>query len=134
MLYASGKPFVVENVEGSGHDLKPNLVLSGDDVGLPILRRRYFNVSFLRSRAAVNMSIDVQINDSPGANVRSCPASHLVVHGGSLTKAELVAAMGLDMSTRMLSKISMHHIEQGIPPAMTTKIIKLYTSQKFMIG
>lgn len=142
MLYASGKPFVVENVEGSGHDLKPNLVLSGDDVGLPILRRRYFNVSFLRSaaadnvssRAASHVSIDVQVNNSPGANVRSCRAPHVVVHGGSLTKAQLVAAMGLDMSTKMLSKISMHHIEQGIPPAMTTKIIRLYTSKKFMIG
>lgn len=135
MLMSSGKPYVIENVEGSGQDLRPNLVLTGDDVGLPILRRRYFHCSFLSSSPGANVSIDGQINLLPGANVRRCASAHVVVHGGSLTKSGLIKAMGLeDMSTRHVAKISMHHIEQGIPPRMTMKIIRMYTRQKFMIG
>ena len=135
MLQASGKPYVIENVEGSGQELRPNLVLAGDDVGLPILRRRYFHCSFMSSASRANVSIDAHINLLPGANVRSSPATHIVVHGGSLTKGGLIAAMGLDeMSSSYLTKVSMRHIEQGIPPRMTTKIIQMYTLKKFMIG
>jgi len=150
MLMSSGKPYVIENVEGSGQDLRPNLVLAGDDVGLPILRRRYFHCSFMRSSPGAkvnqNMSIDdssqirspAQINLSTGAyphEMSSAASPHVVVHGGSLTKRGLIKAMGLDeMSSSYLSKVSMKHIEQGIPPRMTTKIIQMYTPKKFMIG
>lgn len=44
MLKASGLPHVIENVGGSLKDLRPNLRLSGFDVGLPIQRHRYFHV------------------------------------------------------------------------------------------
>lgn len=143
MLNAAGKPFVVENVEGSGHDLRPNLLMTGADVGLPILRRRYFHCSWINTRAAVNvrsspashMSIDLNINQTPGAYMSSSSGANVVVHGGNVTRSGLIKAMGLDeMSSAALSKISMYHMEQGIPPAMTTKIIRLYTPKKFMIG
>lgn len=137
MLMSAGKPYVIENVEGSGQDLRPNLVLTGDDVGLPILRRRYFHCSFLRSSSGANVSIDVgaNVSSSAAAYLNSAPGTHLTVHGGTLTKSGLIRAMGLqDMSSRHVAKVSMHHIEQGIPPAMTTKIIRMYTRQKFMIG
>lgn len=136
MLNAAGKPFVVENVEGSGHDLRPNLLLTGNDVGLPILRRRYFHCSWINTRRTANVSIDGNINQTPGAYMSSSAGANVVVHGGSISRSGLIKAMGLDeqMSSRSLSKISMYHMEQGIPPAMTTKTIRMYTPKKFMIG
>jgi|SRR5215213_447810 len=136
MLNAVGKPFVVENVEGSGHDLRPNLVLTGNDVGLPILRRRYFHCSWMSTRRTPNVSIDRNINDSPGAYMSSSAGANVVVHGGSITRSGLIKAMGLheQMSSCSLSKISMYHMKQGIPPAMTAKIIQMYTPNKFLVG
>lgn len=129
MLAAAGKQHVIENVEGSGHDLKPNWVMSGRDVGLPILRRRYFHCSWMRSCAAVKVSIE------DVAHLSSARGSHVVVHGGNLTKQGLIEAMGLnEMSSSYLSHLTVRHIEQGIPPAMTKRIAEAFTPNKFLIG
>lgn len=119
MLYASGVPHVVENVEGSGKDLRPNLVLSGHDVGLPSLRKRYFHLSTLeaaeslmRTRMRTNMSNRQTIQINSGLPVK---------------REQVIEAMGLHMiSSSRLAQISISEIEQGIPPPMTYAIARAH--------
>lgn len=119
MLYATGKPYVIENVEGSSKDLKPNLVMDGHYFGLPSERRRYFYVSTLASPLRL-MSSGQTIN----------------VHGWDyVNRRSLIKALGLDeINTRRLSHITMSGMKQGIAPAMTRKIAELVIPNKFMIG
>jgi len=120
MLYASGKPYVIENVEGSGQELKPNLVMDGQTVGLPIERRRYFYVSTL---------------DKPCRMISSRASNNVRVHGGSLNRAQLVEAFGLDVINEQRRRnLTMHGIEQGVPPAFTKWIAEQVLPHKFMIG
>lgn len=51
---AWGGPHVIENVGGSTQDLRPTLRLSGLDVGLPMLRYRYFHVDEAQRCASSN--------------------------------------------------------------------------------
>jgi DNA (cytosine-5)-methyltransferase 1 len=106
MLYATGTPYIIENVEGSGQDLRPNLALNGTAVGLPIHRVRYFHISTL-GRKTYKQTMNT------GRNV--------VVHGGHLSRAELGAAMGVDPQ-----QFTRHGMEQGIPPAMTRYIAQTF--------
>lgn len=118
MLTASGVPYVIENVEGSGSELRPNLRLYGKDFGLPMSRPRYFHVSTRQ-----------MINVSPGANDVN------QVHGGKyLNRVELIKTFGLEcIPDGRLKNITMAGIEQGIPPAMT-KAIAQSMFKKVMIG
>lgn len=113
MLHAAGKPFVVENVEGSGAELRPNLRLSGFDVGLPSRRVRYFRVG-VSSAAAANLSIDDRPN--PGAH-----AETISIHGRRhVCRADVDRAMGLgDIPELRRARLTRRGIEQGIPPPMT---------------
>lgn len=118
MLYATGKPHVVENVEGSGIELRPNLVMNGHWFGLPSDRRRYFYVSEL---------------EAPRRLIKRGKA--ITIHGGNATKDDLVNAMGLNMISPAASKkLTVRGIEQGIPPAMTKHIAELVMPDKFLIA
>lgn len=119
MLHAAGKPYVIENVEGSSKELRPNLVMDGHYFGLPSERRRYFHVSTLTAGSRL-MRAGETIN----------------VHGwGYTSRAEIIEALGLhEINARRLSNITRYGMKQGIPPAMTRKIAELMFSDKFMIG
>lgn len=120
MLYATGKPYCIENVEGSGQELKPNLVIDGQSVGLNIERRRYFHVSTL---------------DKPRRLISAGHVSNVRVHGGNLTRAELSDAMGLQVINKNQERrLTMRGIEQGVPPAFTKWIAEKVLPNKFMIG
>jgi len=119
MLQAAGKPYVIENVEGSGLELRPNLCMNGLYFGLPSNRRRYFYVSTLR--AAERLIKEGKSKLSP--------------QGDSLTRAQLIEAMGLqDIPEKRLKNLSIHGMEQAIPPIFTKTIAEMMFSQKVMIG
>jgi len=110
MCVASGLPYVIENVEGAGKELKPNLVMDGSYFGLPSVRRRYFYVSTLKT--PIRLLGKKRSQSSP--------------QGDSLNKSELIAAMGLSMvSEKRLPSLTKHGIEQGIPPIFTFTIARM---------
>lgn len=104
MLFATGLPHVIENVQGAVKELRPNLTLDGHFVGLPMQRRRYFYVSeWQKTEQRLGTGETIQ------------------VHGREfVSRNELVRAFGLDcVSERRRSRLTIHGIEEGIPPAMT---------------
>jgi DNA (cytosine-5)-methyltransferase 1 len=119
MLKAAGKPYVIENVEGSSKDLRPNLVMDGHYFGLPSERRRYFHVSTLMAGMRL-MSSGRTIN----------------LHGWNYTsRADLIEGLGLnEINACRLSNITISGMEQGIPPAMTKHIARIMFPKKFLIG
>lgn len=123
MLAAAGKPHVVENVEGSGKELKPNLVIDGYAVGLPSERRRYFYVSMLeqnvRMLRASQMSSPEKIN----------------IHKDFVSREQIIKALGLDIiPEKRLRNLTRVGMEQGIPPAMTKTIAEMVLPNKFMVA
>lgn len=119
MLYAAGKPYVIENVEGSGKELRPNLVLSGHDVGLPMERRRYFYVDGLQMGKK---------------EFRERVEYHFMAYYGGISpngkdyvsKQQLINAYRLQDHRRFNpAKITKYGIEQGIPPRMTMAIANI---------
>lgn len=120
MLVAAGKPYVIENVEGSGKDLRPNLVMDGHYFGLPTERRRYFHVSTL---------------PKPLRLLRSSLDTHLHMHGDFITRDEMIEAMGLQVVNENRRRyLTRTGIEQGIPPAMTKHIAEMVIPGKAMIA
>lgn len=122
MLVAMGKPFVIENVEGSSRQLRPNLSLRGVDFGLPIIRRRYFHI-YPRPRMglapAVKLSTGVKVN----------------LHGASyVSKSAAAHAFGLGGYPIRLDWLTLKDIEQGIPPIFTEWIASSMFSEKFIIA
>lgn len=68
LLKAWGGPHVIENVGGSLLDLRPTMHLSGFDVGLPMLRNRYFHVYEAQLRHSLNeFQDDCSLNEFPGS-------------------------------------------------------------------
>jgi len=120
MLYASGKPHVVENVQGAIKDLRPNLSIDGHSVGLPMERRRYFYVS-----------------DLPGTHQILAPGTSISIHSGQyISTRQMINAFGLTdyVPPRRLSQITRRGIEEGIPPAMTHYIMRLLKYEQLLIG
>jgi len=119
MLYATALPYVIENVEGSGKELKPNVVFDGEMFGLPSVRRRYFHVSNMSKMIADHFS-----------QIRSSAATHLStqgrinIHGDHfVTRAEIIAALGLGViNEKRLRNLTRTGMEQGIPPVFTRAI------------
>lgn len=119
MLAAAGKPFVIENVEGSGQELRPNVVMNGHFVGLPFERRRYFHVSGLVSTAQLIMSGRRSVH----------------IHGPFIPRSQLVDVLGLEVIPENRRKhLTVYGMEQGIPPAMTKHIAEMVLPNKFLIG
>jgi len=120
MLAAAGKPYVIENVEGSGRELKPNLVMNGNYFNLPHDRKRYFHVSTLAAAHRLIKS-----------------GERIYIHGGDyVSRDELIAVMGLRemISPHQLKRITRTGIEQGIPPVMTQWIARELFAQKLRIA
>lgn len=120
MLHATGKPYVIENVQGAMKELRPNLSLDGHAVGLPIERRRYFYVSSL-----------------PASHQNLSSGETIDVHGREyIARSELIRAFGLDcINEQRLKHLTIHGIKQGVPPAMTKWITEhCLKFDKFMIG
>lgn len=160
MLKAWGGPHVIENVGGSQKDLRPNLRLSGFDVGLPMQRYRYFHVYEWPGCASLN---EFQADDLSEKSIRildeesawyssendlrhsdeNDPGNSFMsidrvinVHGSNeyVSRVDLIRAFGLeDISPHHLRKLSMEDIEQGIPPRMM-KRIALGMFERVMIG
>ena len=120
MLFASGKPHVVENVPGSALELRPNFVANGHYFGLKTDRPRYFYVS--------DLSESVRLI-SPGKT--------LAIHGRNFVRRDaLIDAMGLRdvVSRERLEKMTRAGIEQGVPPQMTRAIADLVVAKKALCG
>lgn len=120
MLYSSGLPYVIENVEGSGQELRPNIVMNGSYFGLPSDRRRYFHATGLEA-------LRLLINGQSGTNIK--------MHGGTASREDIIKAMGLDcVNENRLKHLTKRGMEQGIPPAMTKHIAESMFTDKFRIG
>lgn len=136
MCAAAGVPYVIENVEGSGQELRPNVRLYGRDVGLVMDRPRYFHVSafidaHMRQTHVAHMRkmiIDRRINVSAGA--------HVHIHGGDyVSRGELIEVFGLrTIPEQRLKRLTRTGIEQGIPPAFTRLIAETVIPRKFLIA
>lgn len=119
MLHAAGKPYVIENVEGSGQELKPNLVMNGHAFGLPMERRRYFHVSLLKK---------------PQRKISSGHVSHHL-HGDPVRRDEVIRVMGLNViSPHRLKVMTKDGMLQGIPPAMTKYIAETVIPDVYRVG
>ena len=123
MLAATGLPHVVENVEGSGQELKPNLVMDGYAVGLPSERRRYFYVSMLKKSIR-------QLRAS-----QSNAIGRINIHKDFVSREQIIKALGLDIiPEKRLQHLTRVGMEQGIPPAMTKAIAEMVLPNKFMVA
>lgn len=111
MLYATGIPHVIENVQGAIFDLKPNFSIDGHYVGLPMERRRYFYISTLAATRQLLATGTETI--SP--------------HGRDyVSKADLFRAFGIDdINYQRSCRLSIKNIEQGIPPRFTEYIARM---------
>jgi hypothetical protein len=97
-LLASGKPFVIENVQEARHLLRFPVLLCGSMFGLRVQRHRYFEVS------------------GPGL-ILTAPCAHRADdysfdHGHKQTERVYADAMGCDW-------MSVKEARQAIPPAFT---------------
>lgn len=120
MLYASGVPHVIENVQGAVKELRPNLTLDGHYVGLPMERRRYFYISTWRA----------------SHQRLACGDETISVHqGGFVPRPTLERAFGLEMiPERQRGRLTARGIEEGVPPAMTYYIASELFREKLAIG
>lgn len=119
MLYASGKPYVIENVQGAMKELRPNLSMDGHYFGLPMERRRYFFVSTLKAPAQLMKK-----------------GKSIVIHGGDYVRRDdLIKAFGLEVINENRQRfLTRTGIEQGVPPAMTRWIAEKVIPDKVLIG
>lgn len=120
MLYAAGKPHVIENVPGAKSALRPNVAMNGLFFGLTSNRPRYFYASTLASRIRLIK-----------------PGRGLAVHGGQyMSLEEMRAAFGLRsiIGDHRVNGFTRTGIEQGIPPAMTMALSCILLPNKFRIA
>jgi DNA (cytosine-5)-methyltransferase 1 len=101
MLYASGKPYAIENVEGSSAELKPNVIMYGNYFGLPIEKKRFFHLSWRTGLIVLG---------SAGCSVEITNISN---------RQSAIKAYGLPDDC----KANARQIRQGIPPAYTKWIL-----------
>jgi len=109
MLYATGKPFIIENVPGAKKELRPNAEMNGLYFGLLSSRPRYFLVSGLSSSIRLIK-----------------PGYGITIHGGDYVSRErLIEAFGLEqiINRHRLKLLTREGIQQGIPPIFTKTLI-----------
>lgn len=148
MLKAWGGPHVIENVEGSGAELRPTIRLSGLDVGLPMIRYRLFHVYEQQPRCSFSDEKSAWCSFSDehqaGYSFDEIRSSYSFMSTDRtinphdtdryVSRSELVQAFGLDeISPHHLNNLSCEDIKQGIPPRMTKAIVeKMFP--KVMLG
>ncbi len=98
LLEASGRPYVIENVQDARHRLISPMMLCGSVFGLKIRRHRYFE------SPALPFSLGMCCQH------RTVDMSH--DHGKKQTEKEYTLALGCEWMT-------VHEARQAIPPAYT---------------
>lgn len=107
-LHATGKPYVIENVEGARGGMVTPVLLCGTMFGLPLWRHRYFEthgISLLSPAGCLHRGRPVTLHS--GSNTRKTR--------GSTSVGEIRRAMGIDWMT-------LHELYDAIPPAYTEHI------------
>ncbi len=98
LLQATGRPYVIENVQEARHLLRVPILLCGTQFGLPVRRHRYFEVPSLPLVLV------------PDCQHRRADYSH--DHGAKQTERQYADAMGCNWMT-------VHEARQAIPPVYT---------------
>lgn len=106
LLEAAGKPYVIENVEGSGQELQPNIRIELNG------KRRYFRCSF----------------PVPATHKMSSSYSSSMFSDRYSSKSEIGKSWGIDNEYLVLMKRKT--MKQGIPPVMTHYLMTQYLEGK----
>lgn len=115
LLVATGKPFVIENVQGS--DLRRDLTLCGEMFGLDVIRHRYFEVSGFPAEAPPHKAHRGRVKGWRHGVFYDGPYYAVYGQGGGKgTVEEWKAAMGIDWTDDRKA------IAEAIPPAYTEHI------------
>ena len=101
-LIKSGKPYIIENVEGARRDLINPIMLCGTMFGLKVWRHRYFETSFDIILTPMCNHIGHPVTINPPANARK--------HQGKRDFEKEKKAMKIDWMNK-------NEISQAIPPA-----------------
>lgn len=112
LLDATGRPYVIENVQGS--DLRRDLTLCGEMFGLGVIRHRYFELGRWHTMSPIHVPHRGRTRGWRHGVYHDGP--YLAVYGeggGKGTVAEWQQAMGIDWTTNRKS------IAEAIPPAYT---------------
>lgn len=109
LLQASGIPWVIENVPGS--PMRADIVLCGCQFGLPIERKRWFELS----RPLFELSHPCHHAEPVVNPMRTRHGPWYRQHGRIPTRAEVAEAFGIDWMRG-------EEIKQAIPPAYTEHI------------
>ena len=126
LLDASGKPYVIENVQGSG--IRRDLTLCGEMFGLGVIRHRYFELGKCSVPQPAHKPHRGRVAGMRHGKWYTGPYFAVYGQGGGKgSVAEWQQAMGIDwLSTR-------HELAQAIPPAYThyigTQMIKHLSQQ-----
>lgn len=114
-LIANGRPWVMENVQGS--DLRRDLTLCGEMFGLGVLRHRYFELGGWTAEEPAHLPHRGRVAGWRHGLYYDGPYFAVYGNGGGKgTVEQWQQAMGIDWTT------SRHHIAEAIPPAYTEHI------------
>lgn len=112
ILDGIGKPYVIENVQGS--DVRRDLTLCGEMFGLGVIRHRYFELGGWSATPPAHVKHRGRVRGWRHGTYYDGP--YLAVHGeggGKGSVEEWQAAMGIDWTASRKS------IAEAIPPAYT---------------
>lgn len=115
LLDELGKPYVIENVQGS--DLRRDLTLCGEMFGLGVIRHRYFEVSGFTATAPAHKPHRGRVRGWRHGTYYDGP--YVAVYGdggGKGSVSEWQAAMGIDWTDDRKA------IAEAIPPTYTEHI------------
>jgi DNA (cytosine-5)-methyltransferase 1 len=115
LLQATGKPYVIENVQGA--PLINPIVLCGVMFGLKVYRHRLFETNpFLLGPAHTPHPKDSVTNSFRQYSAHASGATHISVAGHNFNRIDGMKAMGLDWP------MTRKEVAQSIPPAYTEYI------------
>ena len=121
VLQRTGRPYIIENVDGARHLLEKKFMLCGSMFGLKVWRHRWFECPTLRAgvdvRRCRHRGSPIDVSGTGGRRINRRANDH----GGNTNKprnlAEARDAMGIDWMTR-------YELSQAIPPTYTEIIGK----------